>query len=330
MARDVAQADLQWLYGQFASAAEEAAREHRNAAEWSPSGTRVRRYRPGHRAAVLTDASTFGLDPAYPRNIVRDHPADVSTPDLTSALDLTGPLRYAGDGSAEFKPSEWIAPWRYPISNQAGQPVPQEGAPVHVGPYVVGDQSTVLLPGAAGDNDARQKLEEATSPAETSAALDKLLAKNRHLGGPVDYSIYLVGRMLATGQKAPPDFNLDSDRGYAWQCWDWERHTPDEPWKCVPDFTETPQADFSYAQPCTPPQFFHADHDNPHQTAAGAPLDSQWYDPHRDLGVHYLSGGIEPPPTPVGDDPCQQGKPRDLIFGLDWKEALHKRDGDQR
>ena len=66
------------------------------------------------------------------------------------------------------------------------------------------------------------------------------------------------------------------------------------------------QSDFRYRQPCTPPQFFHADHDNPRQTdGAGDPLDSQWYDPTLDLKAHYLDRAVDPPPEPFGDDPCR-------------------------
>jgi hypothetical protein len=282
----------------------------------------------------LTATSPRSLDPAYPRNIVRDHPADVSEPDLVAALGLTGHLRYAGDGSDEFKPSEWIAPWRYPLRNQAGQGVPQEGGATHVGPYVTGDNSTVLLSGLAGDGTARQELEDAATPADTSARLDALLAQDRHLGGPVDYSTYLVTCMLRDRGRAEfgvPDFNLDSDRGYAWRCWDWNRHylgrDPGNPtargiWECVPDLTATQQSDFSYPQPCTPPQFFHADHDNPRQQdAAGNPLDSQWYDPRHDLRVHYVPRSGDPEPEAFGDDPCKMDPPvpHDLELGLNWK-----------
>lgn len=291
----------------------------------------------------LTATSSFGIDPAYPRNIVRDHPADVTDFDLVSALGLTDMLKYAGDGKAEFKPSEWVSPWRYPLINQAGQPVPQEGARTHVGPYVVGDQSTVLLPGTVGDNAARRRLEVAGSPWETANALDELLAQDCHLGGPVDYSTYLVGRMVderGNPEFGVPDFNLDSDRGYAWHCWDWDRHSlgrdPKQPkmrgaWECVPDLTPTAQSDFRYAQPCTPPQLFHADYDNPHQTnSAGDPLDAQWYDQYRDLKVHYLSRDVDAPPEPFGDDPCMKepSEPPDLVFGRGWRRFLHKRDGD--
>jgi hypothetical protein len=85
---------------------------------------------PSGRAS---SASEFGLDSLYPRNIVRDRPADIAPVDLAGILGLTGRLQYAGDGAEELKPSEWIAPWRYPLTNQAGATVPQEGAPVHVG-----------------------------------------------------------------------------------------------------------------------------------------------------------------------------------------------------
>jgi hypothetical protein len=272
-----------------------------------------------------TPSSAFGLDPAYPRNIVRDQPADISAVDLPGLLGLTGPLRYAGDGSAVFKPTEWVAPWRYPLTNQAGKGVPQEGAAAHVGPFVVGDQSTVLLPGPPGDTGARTQLEDCKSPAETFAALDALLRGNRHLGGPVDYGLYLIGRMAAGGSDAfqVPDFNLDSDRGYAWRCWDWDRHHagPNDEWLCMPDLTTTPQSDFSYRQPCTPPQFFHAAHDNPHQLQQnGQPLDSQWYDPRLDLKVHYLGRDVEQPPPADGEDPCgEPGEPHEPFDGTDWR-----------
>ena len=152
----------------------------------------------------------------------------------------------------------------------------------------------------------------------------------------MDYSTYLVGRMAGERGQAEltiPDFNLDSDRGYAWHCWDWDRHNlgrnPAAPgvlgsWECVPNFTPVVLStghtiDFSYPQPCTPPQFFHADHDNPQQAPGGTPLDTQWYEPHRDLRAHYLSRAVAPPPEKFGDDPC--GKPskvHDLNLGQEF------------
>jgi hypothetical protein len=71
-----------------------------------------------------------------------------------------------------------------------------------------------------------------------------------------------------------PDFNLDSDRGYAWHCWDWDRSG------VHPAITRHQSGqfrgveDYGYPKPCTSPQLFHADHDCP-----AAP--NQWYDPER-------------------------------------------------
>jgi hypothetical protein len=290
----------------------------------------------------LSATSSHDIDPAYPRNVVRDHPGDVSEPDLVAALGLTANLRYAGDGAQEFKPSEWVAPWRYPLRNQAGQGVPQEGGATHAGPYVAGEDSTVLLSAVAGNATARDKLEKADTPAETFAELTALLAQDQHLGAPVDYSTYLVACLLRDRDQEEfgvPDFNLDADRGYAWKCWDWSRHNlrrdPRNPgargaWECVPDFTATQQSDFSYPQPCTPPQQFHADHDNPRQEIGGVPLDSQWHDPHLDLEVHYLGRADAPPSEPYGDDPCQEhpGNPHDLETGLDWQRRIAAEGGE--
>jgi hypothetical protein len=236
-------------------------------------------------------------------------------------------------------------PWRYPVTNQGGRPVPQEGAATHVGPYVVGDDSTVLLPGTVGDGSARARLEDARDPTETFEALDALMPENRHLGGPVDYTTYLVGRMVAEHAQPEfgvPDFNLDSDRGYAWHCWDWDRHHLGRnvsrsqnrgEWECVPDHIPTPQSDFSYPQPCTPPQLFHARHDNPRKVdAAGEPFDSQWYDTRLDLQTHYLPRTTPPPPDPLGDDPCRDrpNRPHRPEFGLNWRSGLDEPNGDGR
>ncbi len=298
-----------------------------------PMGIGVTSFVMDEPSGRLTSTSADGLDPAYPRNIVRDLPSNVSTPDLAAAIGLTHPLVYAGDGPDELKPSEWVAPWRYPFTNQAGDGVPQEGAPVHVGPYVVGDRSTVLLPGPIGDKDARDALELAKDPAATAAALDFHLRADRHLGGPVDYSLYLVGRM-ARDRALPalkvPDFNLDSDRGYAWHCWDWDRHhlgrsaaAPDDrgTWECIPAFDTGFRTNFRYAQPCTVPQFFSIK-DNPLVPAR--------YDPRVDLRVHYLRGPI-PPPEDLGDGMCDASKPpdHDLNLGTDWKRKLYERHGDR-
>ncbi len=291
-----------------------------------------------------TATSPTGLDGAYPRGIVRDKPADITRADLAGALTLTGPIHYAGETDV-FKPSEWIAPWRYPETNQAGAGVAQEGVATHVGPQLVGDASTVLLSGLLGNDRARGVLEGCRSPEETAKALDALLAVNEHLGGPIDYGLYLVGRMAAEAGQTEfgvPDFNLDADRGYAWHCWDWDRHhlgkDPAAPndqgtWECAPAFTQvgTPpdpgSEDFHYRQPCSPPQFFHANVDNPDPFEAGAGIpESQWYDESRDLLTHYLDRTPPSDPDPFGADPCRANPTHPPVTDPQWRERLGQDD----
>lgn len=275
-----------------------------------------------------TPTSTFGLDRSYPRNVVRDR-FGLIDPSLTDLLRLTFPLHYAFDAH-EYHPSEWLSPWRYPVTNQAGEAVPREGAGVHEGPFVAGDTSSILLPGPAGDDGARHVLEASTSPADTFNALDQLFSQDRHLGGPVDYGVYLVGRMVAeraNDEFGVPDFNLDSDRGYAWKCWDWDRRNAGLPtpepadlgeWQCVPDFIPVGAFDFRYLQPCTPPHFFHAARDNPRQFQAGQPKEPQWYNPRNYLRIHYLSRAVQQDPPANGPDPCESTPPPVGPVGPDW------------
>jgi hypothetical protein len=257
-----------------------------------------------------TDAS--GLDHAYPRGIVRDLPSAIGRADLVGALGLTHPLRYAGDAAGDkLKPSEWVAPWRYPLANQAGAGVAQEGAATHAGPYVVGTSSTVLLSGVVGHDATRHELEKADSPAKTEDVLDARLPADQHLGGPVDYGLYLVGRMAADVGRSEfgvPDFNLDSDRGYAWRTWDWDRSSV----PCVPDIDPVGAEDYGYPLPCTSPQFFHADHDCPAQPG-------RWYDESQDLAVHYLPGsGPACAAQPEGHRPNTDPE---------WRERAHRQEG---
>lgn len=257
----------------------------------------------------LNPAEAVGLDHAYPRGVVRDLPSALSRPDLVGALGLTDPLRYAADATGDvFKASEWIAPWRYPLTNQAGAGVAQEGEGTVVGPYAVGTSSTVLLSALTGNDAARHDLEKASNPAETRAMLDTWLPAGGHLGGPVEYGLYLVGRMaaeVARNDFGVPDFNLDSDRGYAWHCWDYDRgQTP-----CVPKIDPVGAEDYSYRKPCTSPQFFHADHDCPSDPG-------RWYDESADLAVHYLPGA----------DPgtCAPPRRHDLSTDLGWRDRIRK------
>jgi hypothetical protein len=230
---------------------------------------------PGHAA---------GRDEAYPRGIVRDLDRDIHRVDLVGAIGLTKRIRYGPDGGNEYFASEWLAPWKYPLVNAAGNGVAQELPFTHVGPYLAGEESTVLLSGKKGDKEARRRLEEADTPARTAAELAQLLPREQHLGTPVEYSRYLVARMLGDDQShltefSVEDFNLDSDRGYAWHCWDWVRGS--EPCVAKGAQVPTPGVHFQYSQPVTSPQLFAAEDD-------GTLEPPRWHDPRSDLEARYL------------------------------------------
>ena len=125
----------------------------------------------------------------------------------------------------------------------------------------------------------------------------------QHLGDPVDYGVYLIGQLTGIWQSPTgyvandwqhplPDFNLDADRGYAYQCWDYLRHAPSDPgspvldldkarpdqWRCAPQIigllSQVLGADpmvladrvlawYGYQEPYTVPQKYDPK-DNPH------------------------------------------------------------------
>lgn len=262
----------------------------------------------------------FGLDPAYPRAEV----TDLDPPWLDAAPD-DAPMVY----------SEFVAPWRYPEHNMAGMRNGWEAPRTHVGPYLQGDLADVLMGGMSGLDTARHQFESAATPAESEAASAELLPMaGANLGDPIDYGAYLVGqltgRMTTDANGMPvyapndaaaplPDFNLDADRGYAYQCWDYLRHATSVPpagrtpldtdwpdqWRCAPQMTTflaqavpTPGVDraarvrdwYGYQEPLTVPQRYAAG-DNPHHASI--------YDPLQRIAHAYL------PPTgalPTGWD----------------------------
>ena len=263
----------------------------------------------------------FSTDPAYPRAMVTD-----LVPPFWDGAPIDGALG----------PSEFVAPWRYPDDNMAGRRNGWEAPRTHVGPYQQGDDATILMGNLPGTDPARAQFEAATTPHETEAASTALLSTaGAHLGDPIDYGVYLMGRLTGTW-TAPatyvgrddghplPDFNLDADRGYAYQCWDYVRHTPSVPpsghpapsadaaepdqWRCAPSDVRTElsklagplTADqlaarvrrlYGYAEPFNVPQRYNSG-DNIHHRSR--------YDPLKRLEHEYLPHPPANPAAPVG------------------------------
>jgi hypothetical protein len=201
-------------------------------------------------------------DPAYPRDSARD-----PSPLLAQLLAVVGapPPPTLPDGVQSY--SEWVFPWRYPERDVEGHRLGWEADLVSAGPFLQGDDATILLTPRPTDLEVALEYEACPQPSETEEVSQHRLPQDRHLGHPVDYTLYLAAR-LARGDHVP-SFNLDSDRAYAWQCWDWMRHaagpgphsTP-ERWQSRPDgSTAAPGTaygggEFDMMQACTPPAQF--------------------------------------------------------------------------
>src|SRR5262249_44418592 len=208
----------------------------------------------------------YGADRAYPRAIVEDDPTVIQ-----AIVHYFAPDVFCGRPKA---PSEFTRPWAYPQKNNANQQNGWEPALTHPGFWLQGQDARVLMNRRPGDPIARDQFETAATPMESEAAAAATLPLGRHLGDPVDYGIYFVGR-LTSGQVLP-DFNLDADRGYAYHCWDWNRD-PDPRKTHVPSISD-PRTDVKYRfqEPCTVPEGFCEE--------PGAP---PLYSPLFNLAIHY-------------------------------------------
>jgi hypothetical protein len=244
----------------------------------------------------------FSLDPAYPRAMV---------------TGLNPPASAVALPDANLVPSEFVAPWRYPHLNMAGMRVGWEAPRTHAGPYMQGQDAGALMGRMPGSDAARTKFEQAATPAETESLSASLIPSGAHLGDSVDYGVYLIGQL--TGQDAAkplPDFNLEADRGYAYHCWDYLRHTPSIPpsprnekdsdfpdqWCCmpqIPTFFSSGQSPeqirqqqrliherHGYQEPYTVPERYDPA-DNPHHRSA--------YDPLKRIAHGYIAGDSLPP-----------------------------------
>jgi hypothetical protein len=280
-----------------------------------PTGETITEPSGLHPVTRGSDTGGFGLDPAYPRAMV---------------MDLAPPWFDGAPLDAAPVYSEYVAPWRYPDHNMAGMRTGWEAPRTHVGPYLQGDDARILMGGMLGSDVARRRFESAATPAQTEAVAAELMpVTGANLGDPIDYGAYLVGRLtgrlttagggqayVANDDAAPlPDFNLDSDRGYAYQCWDYQRHEPSEPpapapgldtdwpdqWQCAPQMpgllsqiggipadtlARRVREWYGYQEPLTVPQGYTAA-DNPHHRSR--------YDALKRLATHYLPRTGDPP-----------------------------------
>jgi hypothetical protein len=188
-------------------------------------------------------------------------------------------------GSIEYTPSvgvEYKRPWDYPDMSEAiplggGNPelydpnLPNLIDPglgpfptsIVAGPYPAGvrPDDVFFRTDAPVDPAIRARYEHSQTPAETDILNHEYLLDDRRpvspLGDPVPFSAYLIGQLANSAQKSAEvpqiadrrvydtQFNLDSDRNYAYLTWDWLRGEEGQ---------GTTSAGDDYTKPNVPPQ----------------------------------------------------------------------------
>jgi Zinc dependent phospholipase C len=259
----------------------------------SPDGTGTAPIAFDERSGRATPNDAYGADPAYPRAIIKD---DLNV--IASIIHYLKPDVFCGQ---QQQPSEFLRPWKYPDRNNAGRLNGWEASLTHPGPFLQGQDARILMNNSPGNQSARRDFEQATSPQRTEDTCDAHLPFGRHLGDPVDYGVYLAARLLSD-QVTVPDFNLDSDRGYGYHCWDWNRK-PAPIWDPItgqfpnpPPPQPNPHEKFYFKEPCTVPASFCQGFGTSYNPT---------YNPRFYLELHYITygnNGID-----RGDPGCGQG-----------------------
>jgi hypothetical protein len=149
-------------------------------------------------------------------------------------------------------PDEFRRPWSYPTSVRELHWTDTAPLPTTSGPHDAGTGPGVLFGAVRADPTIRDRFETAADPGEADR-VGQDVTPARHLGDAVGFTEYLL--WLSTrdpvqkdGTQVPlTEWNLDSDCGYGYHCWDWNR-------KSSPNQDQDPEG-FKYFEPCThPPQ----------------------------------------------------------------------------
>jgi hypothetical protein len=150
----------------------------------------------------------------------------------------------------------------------------------------MGDMPHLLLEDNVPVNEKLiEKYTAAPTPFETDTISFSEVTPGNHMGDPVNFSSFLMWQLARPEiQKEVADWNLDADRGYAYKCWDWNRHSKDLGGNVLTDTEGHP-----YLAPCTPPP----------QSTSGT------YDPQAPLKIHYLDNAD---PGCSVDVPCAKMK----------------------
>ena len=237
-------------------------------------------------------------------------------------------LRYHNGVGTDYEDWEYRRPWAYPSISELttnGQTIhvatptetydpskcdpqgpPAAFKPMRPGPYPEGTRPDEVFfrTNAGHDAEARARYEQAQTPWQTDLINEEMIGKARRrlspLGDPVPFSAYLVGQ-LANPTAYETQFNLDSDRAYAYLTWDWIRGDGE---------ASTPMG-FKYQTPKAPPQGDDGSGGGPGWGGPGVPMQLHYVDqpdvPHPDVierrgrAAEAAGAGVARPEDENGD-----------------------------
>jgi hypothetical protein len=156
-------------------------------------------------------------------------------------VDEAYPHQHEKRDAKDGMPGEFRHPWDYPTT-------PVELSPTTSGPAARNAGPTSIFVEVPPDAEIRDELECATTP-DAADTTGKKVTPTRHMGDSVSFSKYLIwlasrtalpghddglsdgdlthvdthGRLPHGCAPGLVDWNLDSDRGYGYHCWDWNR-----------------------------------------------------------------------------------------------------------
>ncbi|HEV8082991.1 MAG TPA: zinc dependent phospholipase C family protein [Chitinophagaceae bacterium] len=136
--------------------------------------------------------------------------------------------------------SEYQHPYRYPLS-------PSENCVTYPGPFVRGTDAEYLVTDAIAANmGIINRLANCATPNDTVQFCYENVDAANNLGDPVNFSTFIIWQLARTGDenldKNITEWNLDSDRGYGFKSWDWNRD---------PDNTDTDYEGHPFCVPCS-------------------------------------------------------------------------------
>ena len=245
------------------------------------------------------EPSGSDVDQAYPHDVILDPISAINASHIdpldpnSSSFDPTGtftqiiqnllPGQCKNVGPGSEIPSEFLRPWKWPSVDNTGDAVPSELPKVQASPYKsMQDVIDTVMGGVGGNLQARMDFENATKESDTVDCINKHLPHGEYLGDPIDYAGYVIANLTRNDLNFEKltNFDLDSDRGYGYLCWDWVRSK---------DIKATPTGYSGQPNPCQ----YHA----PLRPGAG------WCDTEIPTGTVLPPTGSTSRPTTHEDNP---------------------------